>query len=1177
MAYEKLSIAKTAFVALIALLCTATASANSRSTYNITEFGAVGDGRTLNTGAIQKAIDTCTRNGGGTVEVPPGTYLIGTIEIKSNVTLHLSAGSELMASPDPNHLPERLPELRSYTDSYTKKAIVYAEKATNIAITGKGLINGQGEYYKGLSLERLYDGHRPFLVRLIECTNVTLRDVKLMNSPFWALHLLACKDVNVDGLRIDSYVTNNNDGIGIDSSEDVRISNCVIRSGDDAIVVKTTTPRPTQNVVVTNCVLSSHTNAFKIGTETVGDIRNITVSNCVARDGGMAVIALLAVDGGTVERINVSNIVAANVRGSAIFVRLGNRGRSYWVPREGDTEEAAPPKPGLSRMRDITIRDIHARGSSSIGCAITGLPGQNIENLRLDNVQVISVGGGTAADAQRQIADEADKYPEYNMFGTLPSYGFFCRHVRGLRMDNVQVGFSQKDLRPAFIFQDIEELELNAYRASLDQSVDHAVVLKNVRVASIDPPRARAGRYATIRVNDECENIVINESGPTYETKKAPVEEPPLSVLPEKIDGIAPTKMMKHYLDRHAFRALDQRDARLARVTNAAEARAYQDRTRTLMWEMLGGPLQRSPLNARVVGTIEQPTYRVERVIYESLPGFYVTGALFLPKSDGPHPAVLVSCGHSAIAKAYPLYQQGCIELAEHGVAALMIDTLGLGERNQLVDANGKVLAQAGMDHMYAGVSSMLVGRNVATYMIWDAIRGIDYLQSRKDIIPDRIGAAGNSGGGTITAYLMALEPRLNAAAPACFITSMRRLLQTMSADDMEQQFHRQLELGITQAEFVFNQAPRASLIAAAKRDFFPFDGTQDVFAEANRFWSLFGAEAQSELAQVDAEHGWHAHLRSETVRVMMRELLNRNTAVTPTKTPALKTELLFCAPDGKAMLLPHARSVYDINAEVAGQLAAERARKFADRSNEALRRDVRKHTRIRPASELAAPKATKLPPIQRTGYTIERLALRPEPGIWLPALLLVPAERTGPMVIHLSNDKAQAARPGGELEKLAQEGRIVLAVDLRGAGETKNPSTRHGHFHQDFDTNWQDVLVADMLGKSFLAMRTEDVIWSAKYLQERWPGQAIQIIAHGEFGPPALHAAALEPHLIEHLTLVRSITEWTQMVGYRQTHRQLVNAVHNVLAVYDMPDLITLLGNAVVIREPIRGDAARP
>src|SRR5690606_2834435 len=117
-------------------------------------------------------------------------------------------------------------------------------------------------------------------------------------------------------------------------------------------------------------------------------------------------------------------------------------------------------------------------------------------------------------------------YPEYNMFGTLPSYGFFCRHVRGLRMDNVQVGFSQKDLRPAFIFQDIEELELNAYRASLDQSVDHAVVLKNVRVASIDPPRARARRYATIRVNDECENIVINESGPTYETKKAPVEEP---------------------------------------------------------------------------------------------------------------------------------------------------------------------------------------------------------------------------------------------------------------------------------------------------------------------------------------------------------------------------------------------------------------------------------------------------------------------------------------------------------------------------------------------------------------------------------------------------------------------------------------------------------------------------
>jgi len=476
--------------------------------FNVTKYGAVGDGTSLDTAAIQGAIDAATANGGGTVRVPAGQYLIGTIDLKSNVTLHLEGGAVLRASQDQAHLPDRWPQLRSYTDAYTRKAIIYAEKAENIAIVGKGMIHGQGVKFRGVD-PHSFDGTRPFLVRLVECRNVTLRDIELRDSSFWGIHLLACTDVNIDGIRIDSTVTWNNDGIGVDSSQNVRISNCNIRSGDDGIVLKTTTPRATRNVVVTNCVISSNCNAIKIGTETVGDVQNVAVSNIVAHNGGLAVIALLAMDGGRVERNSISDVVAENVRGAAVFMRLGHRARPHWVAREGDTETAPAHEERDSVLRDITIRNVYARDSSPLGCTITDLPGNVIENVVLENVHVYSRGGGTREMANRTIADLPDAYPEFNMFGPLPAYGFYVRHVKGIRMDRVRLGHAERDVRPALAFEHVRDLELVDVRAAVDETVEHAVTLQQVDGAWIRRLRLPGEREAAVRVSDDCRAVVI--------------------------------------------------------------------------------------------------------------------------------------------------------------------------------------------------------------------------------------------------------------------------------------------------------------------------------------------------------------------------------------------------------------------------------------------------------------------------------------------------------------------------------------------------------------------------------------------------------------------------------------------------------------------------------------------
>jgi polygalacturonase len=468
--------------------------ATGQAGFNVRDHGAAGDGAHLDTRAIQDAVDACARAGGGTVLFPAGAYLSGTIVLKSRVTLHLDAGAVLLGSKNLQDYPSFVPALRSFTDTYTEKSLIYAEGLQDVGIRGRGAIDGQGAAFQGPYKVR------PFTMRFVSCRNVSVVDVSLKDSPMWMQHYLACDQVEIRGISVHSRVNANNDGIDIDGSQGVRISDCEIVSGDDAIVLKASADRPTKDVVIANCVLSTACNALKLGTESNGGFENIVVSNCTIYDTRLAGIALEMVDGGALERVGISNIVMNGV-GAPVFIRLGDRARPV---------TAGGARPPVGTLGNVSIANVQAVGAGSMGCAVAGLPGHAIENLVLENLRLTFAGGGKRADALREIPENAEKYPEHSMFGALPAYGFYCRHVKGLSLRGIETGFLRNDERPALVCDDVESLELTGSAFGGAPGAEPSVRLKQVKDAFVHGCRTPGPIETWMQASgDRCERLTV--------------------------------------------------------------------------------------------------------------------------------------------------------------------------------------------------------------------------------------------------------------------------------------------------------------------------------------------------------------------------------------------------------------------------------------------------------------------------------------------------------------------------------------------------------------------------------------------------------------------------------------------------------------------------------------------
>ena len=452
------------------LILSAAAATRRTQTFDVKKFGARSDGLTLETRALQKAIDTCAKNGGGTVIFPPGRYLTGTLFLKSQVSLELDSGAILLGSPRLEDYPPTTSSIRSYTDNYTERSLIFGEHLQDVTLLGRGVIDGQGAAFKGRYKVR------PYLLRLIDCRNVLVRDLTLKDAPMWVQHYLACDGLCIEGLTVRSKCNANNDGIDIDGCQRVRIANCDISSGDDALVLKSTLARPCKQVVITNCILSSDSNAFKLGTESNGGFEDILLSNCAIYDTRLAGIALEMVDGGLLARVSISNVTMQNVRGP-IFIRLGNRARPF--QRDMD-------RPGIGALRDVTLSHIQATGADRTGCVITGLPDHPVQNISLSDIRLGFAGGGDEEDSRRNITEKPEAYPEYKMFGILPAYGFYCRHARNVKFCDVEVGSSAPDARPSLYCEDVDGLQLRAWNGQPTSGNGPVVRLANVRNALIE-------------------------------------------------------------------------------------------------------------------------------------------------------------------------------------------------------------------------------------------------------------------------------------------------------------------------------------------------------------------------------------------------------------------------------------------------------------------------------------------------------------------------------------------------------------------------------------------------------------------------------------------------------------------------------------------------------------------
>jgi hypothetical protein len=510
--------------------------------FDARKHGARGDGKTKDTAAIQSAIDAAFKAGGGIVQLGPGIYFTGTIMLKSNVTIYLEAGATLLGSKDlADYPPQPGPDPHSDANVHH---LLFAREAENVTLCGLGRIDGQGPSFwtpsdRPQNLEDFWrvaisNSYRPLpgnprpspMLEFVRCKNLHIEDVTIANSAGWTLRPIECESVFIRRIRIRNPIYGpNTDGIDVTGCSNVFISDCDIDTGDDALCIKSESPyggdvAPTRNITITNCVLTGCCNGLKLGTATHGAFENITFTNSVIynnddaplRSRIISGIAVEMVDGGSVYGVVISNIRMQNTR-TPIFIRLANRSGN---PPSG-------PKQGA--LRGVMIENVYATGAI-LTSSVAGLPGHDVEDVTLSNIRIDTVEGGVQDWVNLEVPEVPAKYPEAHMFGRLPAYGFYCRHVNGLRFDNVRVETRKPDMRPLLLCEDVKNLRVTGLAGDAPAGGEPLLVFRNVRRAFIHGCWAPPHTSTFLSVEGEGSSAIslvgnaLGEAGKSVETLK---------------------------------------------------------------------------------------------------------------------------------------------------------------------------------------------------------------------------------------------------------------------------------------------------------------------------------------------------------------------------------------------------------------------------------------------------------------------------------------------------------------------------------------------------------------------------------------------------------------------------------------------------------------------------------
>ncbi len=614
---------------------------------------------------------------------------------------------------------------------------------------------------------------------------------------------------------------------------------------------------------------------------------------------------------------------------------------------------------------------------------------------------------------------------------------------------------------------------------------------------------------------------------------------------------------------------------KLSSLNTKADAEAYVAEVRKKILQSFGPLPERTPLNPRITGTIERDTYAIEKIIFESRPGYLVTANLYLPENRSqPVPGVIGTCGHSANGKAAEAYQSFAQGLARLGYAVLIYDPVGQGERFQYLTPDLKSAVGAGvLEHLLAGNQQSLVGEFLGSWRAWDGIRALDYLLTRPEVDPARIGVTGNSGGGTLTTWLCGLEQRFTMAAPSCFVTSFKNNLENELPADTEQCPPHALQLGLDHEDFLAALAPKPIVILTQEKDYFDVRGSDQAFQRLQNLYRLLGKPDNIKLFTGPQGHGYSVENRT----AMYQWFGTHASMPVPSAEPALtieKDETLFCTPQGQVAPIG-SLPIHHFTRELSRTCSSTRPRYSAD----SLIPVVENYLQL-PARE-GIPHYRILRAVSNRGYPLKSAAvyaIETEPGILAftfrlsdesrfsrpprdsqPALLYVP---------HQSSD--EELRTSSWLEDLLGSDKSnaqLYSVDLRGVGESQPNTCGTGPF-SPYGADFFYAAHALMLGRPIVAQRIFDLLRVLDWLEAHGHTQ-IRIAAAGWGTIPAAFAALLHP-AVKQLDLHHALTSYSDIAEAEKYDWPLSTFLPGILRHFDLPDIYTALGTRLNSLEPV-------
>lgn len=639
----------------------------------------------------------------------------------------------------------------------------------------------------------------------------------------------------------------------------------------------------------------------------------------------------------------------------------------------------------------------------------------------------------------------------------------------------------------------------------------------------------------------------------------------------QNVDGYYDVEnQLPQYLRRLAERQFDS--AERACINSCEALDTHRDRMQDVFFEALGGLPERTELNPVCTGTLNRDGYVVETVVFESRPRFHVTSNLYLPENrNGSVPGILFLCGHSDVGKAAGLYQQACIDLARDGFAVLTVDPLGQGERHQFYNPEtGEIPRRNITEHTYIGHRCSLAGENLARYFVWDAIRALDYLAARPEIDADRIGAAGNSGGGLQTAYLMLADDRLAAAMPCCFITSKEDYMKTGQAQDAEQILPSAIRRGPRYDDFLTAFAPRPVRIGAAQSDFLCIEGAYRSYERASEAYALYDAADAIDLVVSDTTHGLTLTLREAMVDWFRMHLRDDDSDFETTNPDTETPDSLHCVTNGEVnAAYPDERHVVDFTRQrVREHNPTEPANVNGDYAT-TIQNRVRERFNLDRSSTRLCPRIIESE--KSAGLIWEKVFFRSEPNVMTTGIIArsdgPPDEPTVLLLDHGTDDLSDYRT---DVVALARERGLVLIFDPRGVGGVRartvnTPLANGGEYYAIHGTEYKLASDALMLGTSLIALRVFDVLRASEYLRDRLGDVTLGIIGAGTGAIHALYAAVADPTFQS--LLIEDVPAFHERATTRETTVDPGLNVYDVVGKLDIPQLLPALENRTVKR----------